>query len=118
MQAKLIMVLDDATEMPVLAVRVTGRSASGAREIMGRAGYGDGQGYVWMHPLSTSEMRSDPRAWGNRTRVAAHLVLDAHWSKFGHNGDVLDVRQYPAQLNEALRMFGGGERAAVFGGAQ
>lgn len=107
MQTKTIMVLDDATEMPVVALRNAGTLAATESPIFDRAGY---RGfYVWMHPLHGSEMRSDPRSWGNRTRVAAHLILLRHWSKI-KNGESLDVRAYPDELSEALRMFGGHER--------
>ncbi len=110
MEAKLLVIEDDATAMPVMAIRVAARQRAGLEEtraILASAGYGrtrdEQREYVWLAPLHSGRVETDPYQWTTRTHTAAHLVLQDHWRDFGDGGR-LDVREYPEQLSRAIRV--------------
>lgn len=92
---KSLMIIDDATEMPVFAVRTSTAwpQSDGAQAVWKRAGYGVATTYVLLVDLQSDECHSDPYAWNaGRTMRLAHQELLARWDDYV-DGDRLDVRQ-------------------------
>ena len=110
METKLLMIVDDATEMPAMASRrIANVWDAGPEEVMARAGFGHGiqqLEYVWFAPLHGNTISSDPYTWGTRTRMAAHLELLDHWDQY-KSGDRLDVRACPDAMRRSMSRFGG-----------
>jgi hypothetical protein len=84
-QNKFVEILDAATFIPALAIRISGEDGYLAR----RAGFGD-RACVYLISLATERCAFDPYTWGNRTMTVAHEWIEAHWDETA-NGAVVDV---------------------------
>ena len=83
--AKVLLVLDNGTEIPALAVRSAVDSP-----VWKRAGYSRSQ-YVLLVDLNTNFATTDPNRWPDaygRTMRVAHQMLLADWSGFTSSVDV------------------------------
>lgn len=107
METKLIMLYDNATEMPVMASRAS-EVAPSVERVLARAGFGKSlsvqREYVILTSLSGNMLSTaDPYSWGDRTRRIAHKALIESWDKFA-NGSSLDVREYIDRYSALARV--------------
>ena len=89
-----LLVVDDGTEIPIIATRTLGIGAD--FDLFKRSGYGTTQetqrGYVIVSPLDRlKETSCDPSSWTDRTMYVAHRALIDDFNVFV-NGQTLDVR--------------------------
>lgn len=90
MEIKVLEVRDEATCIPVLAIKMVAANPVEAK-FLRRYGYPtDGSAVVWMH-MSDQSASVDPYAWRDRTRAASHNFIYDHFDEL-ENGDVVDVR--------------------------
>ena len=98
MHVKLFEIRDQATFMPVIAIKPDG-SDQRARWLWSRAGYGtapsDQSEYVLVGRLAggTGQLSCDPYDWGGgaRTMKVAHQHIIEHWYEL-ETGAVIDVQ--------------------------
>lgn len=90
MITKFLEVRDEATCIPVLAIKMEGEGALEARYLW-RCGYPDtGNGVVLMK-LMDQKATSDLSEWDNRTMQVAHQYIEEHFNIL-QSGQVVDVR--------------------------
>lgn len=89
LETKLFEVLDTATCVPVLAVRMDiGAADDQERYLLRRSGYG--RPLVLLTECSGGRCTYDPYDWNDRTFHTAHEYITEHWDELC-SGDVVDV---------------------------
>ena len=81
METKLITVLDRATEIGVIVIRLT-KLDSVNMPILRNAGY-FGSDYVFYMPLDgfmRGRVETSPFDWGDRTHTQAHNFIEKNWN--------------------------------------
>lgn len=94
MEAKLILLRDDGTAMPMLALRASG----GPSALLAQAGFGATGEHQQSHVLlcdlnNLSQLTYDEFDWQSRSTFALHRILQRHWDDF-EDGDEIDVRDW------------------------
>lgn len=93
MQTKLFEVVDGATRLSVLAVRLEGGTPK-ENWLLERVGLGEGSAYkVQMTDLELNKTHRDPFKWrsDSRTTFEAHLYIQKNWDNL-KTGDLIDIR--------------------------
>ncbi len=101
MLIKFLEVRDEATCIPVIAIRMASADYIGDR-FLWRCGYPrDGSNIVMMR-LDDQRASSDPHSWGDRTHQIAHNYI---YDNFGNlqDGNVIDVRAILGETSEPVK---------------
>jgi hypothetical protein len=89
-KVKYFEIRDSATCISAMAVAPKSQNAA-ERFILGREGYGTGEGYLILTHLGSGETYSDPYKWPTyRTMRIAHQYLQKNWFNL-ESGEVIDV---------------------------
>jgi len=95
-EVKGIEILDTATCIPVLAMRVNPSTITPREaQMFRRGGFGqmprNADIYTWMMTLSGSLINYDSHNWRNqRTLGGAHRYIEQHWDEL-NSGDIIDM---------------------------
>ncbi len=90
MQLKFFEVRDNATCMPVLAIKMEAHDEVSKRFLLRGVYPEDGSAIILMF-LSDQSASVDPHSWGGRTRPVAHQHIYTNFDKL-KDGSVVDVR--------------------------
>lgn len=104
MFVKLFEIRDVKTFIPVMAIKLSGRSEP-ERYLISRTGFGktpgDQQKYVILIRLIDQKGRYDPVTWNCRTMETAHTEIIENWDNY-ESGAVIDV-EYILGLSKFIK---------------
>ena len=119
MESKIFEILDRATYIPVMAVRlqVTDETNQNERYLLRHAGYGEDDlregRFILLSTLTGGVGRAvcDPYDWGCHTLTVAHSYIAERWNDL-RTGDVVDAEfvrgeSSAPKSSERLRIYGG-----------